>query len=213
MKTNLLIALSSTLAMALLSAAFAQTPPSGAAPPSSNAESTDPTRLPGDRPLPSGILGPPPAGPPLGADGKPVPEPGSDAPGPSLTLAIEAAQAALDACAKDGHKVGVSVVDSAGQPRVTLSADGTAGGHVYTAVRKDLAALAFKTPTSQLQTKLAADKSLSSMVKPNMAAMGGAVPLMAGDKIVGAIGVSGASSAQDEKCAAAGAAKIKGKLK
>ncbi len=79
-------------------------------------------------------------------------------------------------------------------------------------VRKTLAALAFKTPTSEIRAKLAADPSAADMVKPNMATGAGAVPLMAGDQLLGAIGVSGATSQQDEKCAVAGAAKIKAKL-
>jgi len=213
MKINSLTALCGALALTLLTTVQAQTPSPGAAPaPNSNA-AADPTRLPGDNPPPSGRMGPPPGGPPPGAGGKPPPEPGSDAPSPTLAVAIEAAQAALDACAKDGYKVGVTVIDSAGQPRVALSADGATGGHVYTGVRKGLAALAFKTPSSQVQAKLAADQSAAALVKPNMATMAGAVPLMAGDKIIGAIGVSGASSLQDEKCAVAGADKVKGKLK
>jgi uncharacterized protein GlcG (DUF336 family) len=107
----------------------------------------------------------------------------------------------------------VSVIDSAGQPRVSLTADGATGGHTYTAVRKGLAALAFKVPTSQVAAKLAADKSAAAMVKPNMMTWAGAVPLMKGGKVIGAIGGSGASSQQDEKCAQAGADKIKARLK
>lgn len=180
--------------------------------PAPAATSSDATRLPGDNPPPSGMM----AGPPPGAanaGGKPPPEAGTDAPGPSLSLAIEAAQAAIAACAADGYKVGVSVIDSTGQPRVALSADGATGGHVYTGVRKAIAALAFKAPTSEVAAKIATDKDMASQVKPNMATMAGAVPLLAGSNVIGAIGVSGASSQQDEKCAAAGAAKIKGRLK
>lgn len=187
------------------------TQPSGAqAPPGANAAPTDATRLPGDRPPPRGV----PQGPPPGAaGGRPPPEVGADAPGPSLALAIEAAQAALAACAADGLKVGVSVIDSTGQPRATLSADGTSGGHVYTGVRKGLTALAFGEPTSQVSEQAKADPAVANRIAPNMAAMAGAVPLMVNGKAIGAVGVSGASSQQDEKCAAAGADKIKARLK
>jgi uncharacterized protein GlcG (DUF336 family) len=206
--------LASAIMLAGVSAAFAQSAPgAGASPeagPAPAAAPADPTRLPGDNPPPSGRrMGPPPGA----AVGRPPPEAGSDAPSPPLALALEAAQAALAACAADGYKVGVSVIDSAGQPRVALSADGATGGHVYTGVRKGLAALAFKTPTSQVAAKLNSDASAAGMVKPNMTAMAGAVPLMSGGQVIGAIGVSGASSQQDEKCAAAGAEKIRARLK
>ena len=42
------------------------------------------------------------------------------------------------------------MIDSSGQPRVALVADGAIGGHVYTAVRKGLAALAFGESTSKV---------------------------------------------------------------
>lgn len=204
-------------ALSLIASAQAQTPPAGAAAPGAANTATDSNRLPGDNFSPR--MGPPPGGaggPPGGAqapNGRPPQEPGSDAPSPTLAVALEAAQAALDACKKDGYNVGVTVIDSSGQPRVALSADKATGGHVYTAVRKGLAALAFKAPTSDVAKQLAADSSKSSMVKPNMATMAGAVPLVAGGNVIGAIGVSGASSQQDEKCAVAGADKVKSKLK
>ncbi|MGC3981818.1 MAG: heme-binding protein [Steroidobacteraceae bacterium] len=189
------------------------------APPAAAAAATDATRLPGDNsPGGMGAGGPPPGAAPggasvAGAAAKPPQEPGTDAPGPSLALAIEAAQAAIAACLADGYKVGATVIDSSGQPRAALTADGATGGHAYTAVRKGLAALAFNLPTSQVAAKITADKEAAVKVTPNMMTWAGAVPLSVQGKAIGAIGVSGASSAQDEKCAVAGAAKIQSRLK
>ena len=187
----------------------------GAAPPAASAPAAENSAmLPGDRIMrgpPPG--GPPPGGPPPGgAGGRPPPEPGTTARGPSLVVALEAAEAALAACKADGYNVGVAVIDASGEPRVLLSQDGATGGHGYTGVRKGLAALAFGEATSKVQATLASDPSAATKVKPSMATMAGAVPLKAGGEIIGAIGVSGASSLQDEKCAAAGAAKVEGKL-
>ncbi len=91
-------------------------------------------------------------------------------------------------------------------------ADGANPGRIYMAVRKTLTALAFRTPSSEAQAKIAADPAAAAMVKPNMATVPGAVPLLVGDQLLGAVGVSGATSQQDEKCAVAGAAKIKARL-
>jgi uncharacterized protein GlcG (DUF336 family) len=217
MKTTAIISLCAGLSTAaLLQLAQAQAPGAApamtAGPPAIAAETS---ALPGDRapPAPGTMPGPPPGGA-TGAGGRPPPEQGTDAPGPSLALAVEAAQAAIAACLADGgYKVSASVIDSTGQPRATLVADGATGGHAYTGVRKGLAALAFKMPTSQVAAKVATDKAMAAMVKPNMMTWAGAVPLLAGGKVIGAIGVSGASSQQDEKCAAAGAAKVASRLK
>jgi uncharacterized protein GlcG (DUF336 family) len=210
MKIALLVGLAAIAAGTVSGVGLAAEPAPPAPAMSPPEASTDPTRLPGDRVMPRGVHRPP---PPPGANGRPPPEPGTDAPGPSLALAIEAAQAAIAACKADGYSVGVSVIDSSGQPRVALSADGATGGHVYTGIRKGLAALSFKEPTSQLAAQAESDPTLEAKILPNMAPMAGAVPLKHGSTVIGAIGVSGASSLQDEKCAIAGARRIQDRLK
>ena len=54
----------------------------------------------------------PPGGLHRGAGGPPE----STARGPSMALAIEAAQAAVASCSASGYRVGVSVIDSVGRP-------------------------------------------------------------------------------------------------
>jgi uncharacterized protein GlcG (DUF336 family) len=107
----------------------------------------------------------------------------------------------------------VAVTDAAGFLQVGLTADGAAPGHIFSATRKDNAAAAFKAPTSVVQRRLRAnDDDALAMLKPNMAVFPGAVPLMAGERVLGAIGASGATGEQDEACAAAGAARIHSRL-
>jgi len=214
-KSRIILASVGLLAMSAASGLSAQTPAPGAGPamapmPAAAGDSSD-TMLPGDRIMHGPPPGGGPGGPPPGS--KPPPEAGTTAPGPTLAQALEAAQAALAACKADGYNIGVSVVDSTGEPRVMLSADGATGGHVYTGVRKSLAALAFQVPSGQVNAKISADPAAAKLVTPKMATMAGAVPLVSGGKVIGAIGASGASSLQDEKCAMAGADKIKASLK
>jgi uncharacterized protein GlcG (DUF336 family) len=162
-----------------------------------------PGRLPGDNPPPRSMLLQP---PPVPSPGHPPPEMRNDAVGPSFAEALVVARAALAACVAKGRNVGVAVIDSSGQPRVALVADGALGGHVYTAVRKGLAALAFKEPTSRVSEQLAAGKIRAADLTADMMPWAGAVPLRRRGSIIGAIGVSGAASSQDEACAQAGAA-------
>jgi len=134
--------------------------------------------------------------------------------GPSLAAATKAAQTAIAVCASTAHAlIGVSVLDSIGQPKVTMAADGARGWHIYNATRKALTAVGFSEPSSKVAADLGKPE-VAARIKPNMTTMAGAVPLMAGSRLMGAIGVSGAMGGeQDEKCAAAGAAAIAGQLK
>lgn len=150
-------------------------------------------------------------GPPAGtlAQSQPV----LGAPGLPLDLALEAAHAAIEACRGDGYRIGVAVTDPAGQLLVGLAADGAGPGRVYVAVRKDIAATAFKMPTLALRAKLLADPALRGQIKPNMSVFSGAVPLMVGDRVVGAIASSGSTGNEDDRCASIGADKIQSRLK
>jgi len=182
-----------------------------------------PRSLPADN-LPSfailddnGNLEPVPPTPPTGTRRGPNLEPESSAPGPSMSQAIEAARAAVEACTAAGYRVGVAVIDSVGEARALLSADGSDGSHVYVAVRKALVALRFEMPSSKASELVPKDPELLARVTPNMFVTGGAVPIMVSGETIGAIGVSGARGGvmgqQDEICAAAGLRKIVKQLK
>ncbi len=134
--------------------------------------------------------------------------PESTAEGPSLEVSNRMALAAVNACLRRGARVGVAVIDSAGEARAMLTADGADGSHVFVAMRKAIAALAFRLPSSQIGSRLAAKRASLAKVTPAMFIMGGAAPIFRGGRPIGAIGVSGAAGsppgAQDEACAAAG---------
>jgi uncharacterized protein GlcG (DUF336 family) len=144
-------------------------------------------------------------------------EPESTAPGPSLSQAIEAARAAVDTCAASGYRIGVAVIDSVGEARALLTADGSDGSHVFVAMRKALVALRFEMPSSKASELVPKDPELLARVTPNMFVASGAVPIMVSGETIGAIGVSGARGSvmgqQDEVCAAAGLRKITKQLK
>jgi uncharacterized protein GlcG (DUF336 family) len=173
--------------------------------PAGRAATSVPGRLPGDHPPPRGMLLRP---PPVPSPGHPPPDMRNRAPSPSAALALEAARAALAACSAKGQKVGVAVIDSSGQPRAALVADGALGGNVYTAVRKGLAAIAFGEPTSAVSAQLQAHKIRPERITADMVPWAGAVPLLHDGKIIGAVAVSGSASSQDEACARAGARAI-----
>ena len=136
--------------------------------------------------------------------------------GPSLKLALEAAQKALETCKGLDQKVGVTVVDSAGVLKVVLATDGASTRGVASSTNKALTALAFTTATSDLGEKIKTDTTLADKVasNANYNTHAGGVLLKAGDDVIGAIGVGGAKgSEKDEACAVAGLQKVKGRLK
>jgi uncharacterized protein GlcG (DUF336 family) len=149
-----------------------------------------------------------------GAAQSPAPAPAAR--GPSLKLALEAAQKAVDTCKGLDQKVGVTVVDSAGVLKVVLATDGASTRGVASSTNKALTALAFTAPTSELGEKIKSDPTLAEKIaaNPNYNTRAGGVLLKVGDDVIGAIGVGGAKgSEKDEACALAGLEKVRRKLK
>ena len=131
---------------------------------------------------------------------------------PTLTTAaaLQAAQAALAQCQKEGYTVAVAVTDRGGHPLAVLR-DNLAGPHTsQTAINKAFTALSFRTDTSELAVSTQPGKSASGVRElPGVVAIGGGLMIRAKGSLVGAIGVSGAPNGEaDEACAKAGAAAI-----
>lgn len=136
--------------------------------------------------------------------------------GPSLELALEAAQATLADCIAKGHRVGVSVVDSAGVLKVALAADGASSRGVQSGNNKAVTALTFRQASGQLGEQIKTDTELAARVAANSAfnARAGGVLLRVDGEVIGAIGVGGArGSENDEACALTGVRKIQDRLK
>jgi uncharacterized protein GlcG (DUF336 family) len=132
-----------------------------------------------------------------------------------LELALEAAKTAVDTCKGIDQKVAVSVLDSSGELRLLLAADGTPSRSVTNSGLKAKAALAFNLPSGQVAERVKADKDAADRLaaNPTWLARAGAVPVSVGGTVIGAIGVGGArGSEKDEACAVAGLDKVKSRL-
>ncbi|BFU95832.1 MAG: conserved protein of unknown function [Nitrospira sp.] len=124
-----------------------------------------------------------------------------------LMMANKAAQAAIEACKKDGYKVSASVVDRAGEMRAMGRADG-AGPHTIDSSRKKAyTAASLRRPTSELADMIGKVPTLQSLrdMNENVLILGGGLPIEIGGEVVGGIGVGGAPGAHlDDACAQAG---------
>ena len=149
---------------------------------------------------------------PASAPQTPPPPPARGLP---LDLALEAARVAVDTCKGLDQKVGVSILDSAGELRLLLAADGAATRGVQNSALKAQAALAFNIPSGQVAERGKTDKDVADRLaaNPTWLARAGAVPVSVGGTLIGAIGVGGArGSEKDEACAIAGLDKVKSRL-
>jgi glc operon protein GlcG len=132
--------------------------------------------------------------------------------GASITLedAKKAAAPALAEARKNSWTVAVAVVDPAGDLVYYEKMDNTQLGSASVAVDKARSAALFKRPTKVFQDALASGSDgLRVLALHGAIPIEGGIPLLADGKIVGAIGVSGATSAQDAQCAKAGADTLK----
>jgi uncharacterized protein GlcG (DUF336 family) len=134
---------------------------------------------------------------------------------PSVELALVAAKAIAEGCKQ--YPLGVAVVNSEGVPILIYIPDGSRASHAYTAIRKAYSAVTLKSLTSQYTVKAQqGDAEILAKLKadPNLMAYIGGIPLMVGDDIIGAIGVSGAEPGRhDQECGMIGLEKIKSQLK
>ena len=128
----------------------------------------------------------------------------------SLENARKAAAPALAEAAKNNWTVAVAIVDPGGNLVYYEKMDNTQLGSANVAIEKARTAALFKRPTKAFQDALAAGGDAVRILRlPGVTPVEGGIPLIADGKIVGAIGVSGATSAQDAQCAKAGADTMK----
>ncbi len=128
----------------------------------------------------------------------------------SLADAKRAIAAAQAEAVKNKWNVVIAVVDSGGHLVALERLDSTQYGSIAVAQQKAQTAVAFRRPSKVFQDSVAAGgEGLRTLKLPGGLPIEGGLPIVMGGKLVGAIGVSGVTSAQDGQIAAAGAAALK----
>ena len=124
--------------------------------------------------------------------------------------AKKAAAAAIAEARANGWSMAAAVVDTGGHLVYFEKMDGTQTGSVAVAISKARSAALFMRPTKAFQDVLAGGgEGLRILGLKGAVPVEGGVPLVMNGRIVGAIGLSGGTSAQDGQCARAGAEKLK----
>ncbi|MFF5501398.1 heme-binding protein [Streptomyces roseolus] len=125
----------------------------------------------------------------------------------TVEAATDAAEAVLDAAAKENQRVSVAVVDRNGNTIVTLRGDGAGPQSYESAVKKAFTAVSWNAPTSELVKRLEQAPNLKDI--PGTLFLGGGAPVTAAGAPIAGIGVAGAPSGDlDEKFARAGVAEL-----
>jgi uncharacterized protein GlcG (DUF336 family) len=132
--------------------------------------------------------------------------------GPPITF--DAAKKALAAAEAEARKnnwvVAIAIVDSAGKLAAFSKSDNLQHASVDIAIGKAVTANNLKRPTKAFQDLIAqGGGNLRLLAVPGITPLEGGVPIVVDGKIIGGIGVSGVTSAQDAEVAMAGAAAAK----
>lgn len=122
-------------------------------------------------------------------------------------LTLEDAQRISDAAEararQDNWNVVIAILDAGGHLIALRRMDGTQIGSVDVGIQKATSALKFKRPTKVFEDAVKSG-SVHIISLPGVIAVEGGLPIKDGDRVIGSIGVSGVTSAQDGIIAAAG---------
>ena len=110
----------------------------------------------------------------------------------------------LAECQKNGWNVAVAVVDNHGFLVYFERMDNTQIASMEIAIGKAKAAATYRRPTRAFADVINKGGPATATL-PGVFASPGGVPLMSDGKVIGAVGVSGATGDQDEQCSKAGA--------
>ena len=123
----------------------------------------------------------------------------------ALTLAVakRIAAAAEEAANKNNWNMFIAIVDDGGNLMYLQRMDDSQLASLDVSIAKARCALLFKRPTKAMEDAVSGGRAVV-MTLPNAVPVEGGLPLTAYGKIVGAIGISGATSPQDGIVAKAG---------
>jgi len=146
----------------------------------------------------------------------PTPAPAA-APAPPLSygapIGLEAAQALVDRAVEAGRargfRLAVAVVEPSGELVAFGRMDDVQYGSIAVAQAKARSSARFRASSASAEERLAAGR-MALLAIDGIVPVAGGVPIVVDGRVVGAIGVSGASSAQDDEVARAAIAAVFG---
>jgi uncharacterized protein GlcG (DUF336 family) len=120
----------------------------------------------------------------------------------TLETAKKMAAAGEAEALRNGWNVAIAIVDASGGLILFHKLDETQPGSIAVSQGKARAAALFKRPSKLLEEAIASGKQAFLTVE-GIVPMQGGLPVIVDGKVIGAVGVSGVTSAQDEQVAQA----------
>jgi uncharacterized protein GlcG (DUF336 family) len=131
-------------------------------------------------------------------------------PGINLERAKQAVEAAMAEAKKNNWYLAVAVVSNGGSLVHFSKMDGTQFASIAIAIHKAKAAATFRRPTKAFADAIAANPgNVALLTLDGIIASEGGIPIMQDGKVIGAIGCSGATGAQDGQACTAGVNALK----
>jgi len=121
----------------------------------------------------------------------------------SLALAKEMVAAAEAEAARNSWNVVIAVVDEGGHLILLHRMDDTQSASVEVAQRKARTSAMFRRPTKMLEDAVKNGRTAVLNLAQDITPVQGALPVVSGGRVIGAVGVSGVNSDQDEQVAKA----------
>ena len=132
----------------------------------------------------------------------------------SLAMATTIAVTAVEACKAAGYNVSAHVVGREGQVIIGFRNEKAGLATYENSMKKAYTARTFRQPSGRIADNVKGNPNAGALFLSNIVPAQGALPIMIGEDVIGAIGISGAPGGdKDEACAKAGIDKVADQLK
>jgi uncharacterized protein GlcG (DUF336 family) len=132
----------------------------------------------------------------------------------SVNTAVTIAQTAVQTCKAQGYNVSAHVLGRSGEVLVAMRGDDTGPHTLENSMKKAWTARAQRAPSVNFANAVKMNPTVGAIHLTNMVPAQGGLPIMVGDDVIGAVGVSGAPGGdKDEACAKAGLDKVAAELR
>jgi uncharacterized protein GlcG (DUF336 family) len=129
-------------------------------------------------------------------------------------IAVTIAQTAMATCNANGYRVSATIVGRNGEVLVQIRGDGTGPHTMENSFKKAFTARTFRIPSGEMEERLKKNPQMGAQFLTGFTTARGALPIVVGEEVIGAAGVSGAPGGEkDEACVKAGLEKVADQLK
>src|SRR4030081_826582 len=114
----------------------------------------------------------------------------------SAAIAVTIAQNAIATCTANGYRVSATVVGRNGEVLVQIRGDGTGPHTMENSFKKAYTSRTFRIPSGEMEDRLKKNPQIGAQYLTGFTTGRGALPLMIGGEVIGAVGASGGAGGE-----------------